>query len=148
MSSLYNTESRIIFERIVQMRLESFHISTNLKSFRRPALHGVPVISPIRTRQQITGQQTASETLLLLYGCFLVSPEDRAFRHDIPVLTNQCFHMVQNSKRENNVDRKSNLNCLCVYIYTYEYICNGKKEVWKFWKRSTRSNPPDRSFAT
>lgn len=70
-----------------------------------------------------------SETFLLLYECFLVSPEGRAFRHDITVLTNQCFHMVQNFKGENNVDRKSNLNslCVCVYIYMSTYAMEKKK---------------------
>lgn len=60
-----------------------------------------------------------SETHLFLYGRFLVSPEGRAFRHDITVLTNQCFHMVQNFKRETNIDRKSNLKCVFIYMSTY-----------------------------
>lgn len=56
------------------------------------------------------------ETLLLLYGCFLVSPEGRAFRHDITVLTNQYVHMVKKFNRKNNVDRKNNLKCVHMYV--------------------------------
>lgn len=72
-------------------------------------------------------------TLLLLYGCFLVFPEGRAFRHDITVLTNQCLHMVQKFRRKNNVDRKSNLKCV--------YVCiNECMRVHMQWKKEVSGN--------